>query len=86
VPFHLAVFNPGFVAQLRKGGRLGEGGAAMPIVRKVPPPLLPDPAVQKLTRDEAIMRLLAKGLTLEEIQEQECRAAARNAAALVRAR
>ena len=58
----------------------------MPTVRKVPPPLTPDPAARKLTRDEAIAGLLAKGLTLEEIQEEECRAAALHAAALVRAR
>lgn len=58
----------------------------MPSVHKVPPPLAPDPAPRKLTRDEAIARLLAKGLTLEEIQEEECRAAALHAAALVRAR
>lgn len=58
----------------------------MPSVRKVPPPLLPDPTPRKLTREEAIARLLAKGLTLEEIEEEECRAAALHAAALVRAR
>jgi IS5 family transposase len=58
----------------------------MPSVRKLPPPVVPDPAPQKLTRDQAIARLLAKGLTLEEIEEEECRAAALHAAALVRAR
>lgn len=58
----------------------------MPSVRKVPPPVVPDPAPQKLTRDQAIARLRAKGLTLEEIEEEECRAAALHAAALVRAR
>jgi IS5 family transposase len=58
----------------------------MPTVRKVPPPVVPASAPHTLTHDEAIARLLAKGLTLEEIQEEECRAAALHAAALVRAR
>jgi IS5 family transposase len=58
----------------------------MPTVRKIPPPVVPDPAPCKLTRDEAIARLLARGLTLEEIQEEEEHAAALHAVALLRAR
>ena len=43
----------------------------MPSVRKVPPPLIPDPIPQKFTRAQAIERLLAQGLTLAEIQAEE---------------
>ena len=58
----------------------------MPTFRKLPPPQPPESAPPKLTREQAIARLLAKGLSLEEIEEEECRAAALHAAALVRAR
>ncbi len=58
----------------------------MPTFRTLPPPQPPESAPPKLTREQAIARLLAKGLTLEEIEEEECRAAALHAAALVRAR
>jgi DNA-binding NarL/FixJ family response regulator len=58
----------------------------MPTFRKLPPPQPAAPTPPKLTREQAIARLLAKGLTLEEIEEQECSAAALHAAALVRAR
>ena len=58
----------------------------MPIVRKVPPPLVPDPIPQKFTRDEAIARLLAQGLTLADIQAEEEQVAANHAVALLRAR
>src|SRR4051794_21200819 len=44
---------------------------SMPIVRKVSPPRIPDPLPQKFTREQAIVRLLAQGLTLAEIQEEE---------------
>lgn len=58
----------------------------MPIVQKVPPPLVPDPLPQKFTREQAIERLLAQGLTLAEIQAEEEQAAALHAIALLRAR
>jgi hypothetical protein len=58
----------------------------MPIVRKVPPPLVPDPIRQKFTREQAIERLLAQGLTLAEIQSEEEQVAAMHAVALLRAR
>lgn len=58
----------------------------MPIVRKVPPPLVPDPIPQKFTREQAIERLLAQGLTLAEIQAEEEQVAAMHAVALLRAR
>jgi IS5 family transposase len=58
----------------------------MPIVRKVSPPLIPDPIPQKFTREQAIERLLAQGLTLAEIQEEEEQLAAMHAVALLRAR
>lgn len=58
----------------------------MPTVRKVPPPVVPDPAPRKLSRDEAIARLLAQGLTLAEIQAEEEQIAANQAVALLRAR
>ena len=58
----------------------------MPIVRKVSPPLIPDPIPQKFTREQAIERLLAQGLTLAEIQEEEEQVAAMHAVALLRAR
>lgn len=58
----------------------------MPIVRKVPPPLVPDPIPQKFTREQAIERLLAQGLTLAEIQAEEEHLAAVHAVALLRAR
>jgi hypothetical protein len=57
----------------------------MPIVRKLPPEALPE-TITPITREEAIKRLLAKGLTLAEIQEEEQRAAASHAIALLRAR
>ena len=57
----------------------------MPIVCKVPPPAVPDP-IPPRTREEAIQRLLACGLTLAEIQEEEEQAAALHAIALLRAR
>lgn len=57
----------------------------MPIVRKVTPPVEPE-TVTRITREEAIKRLLAKGLTLAEIQEEEERAVASQAAAQLRAR
>ena len=56
----------------------------MPIVRKVPPPLVPDPIPQKFTREQAIERLLAHGLTLAEIQAEEEQVAAMHAVALLR--
>jgi hypothetical protein len=58
----------------------------MPIVQKVPPPLVPDPTPRKFTREEAIARLLAQGLTLAEIQAEEEQVAALHAIALLRAR
>jgi hypothetical protein len=58
----------------------------MPTVTKVPPPLVPDPIPQKFTRDQAIERLLARGLTLAEIQAEEEQVAALHAGALLRAR
>jgi DDE family transposase len=58
----------------------------MPIVQKIPPPLVPDPIPQKFTREEAIARLLAQGLTLAEIQAEEEQIAALHAIALLRAR
>jgi hypothetical protein len=58
----------------------------MPTVTKVPPPLVLDPTPQKFTRDEAIARLLAQGLTLAEIQAEEEQIAANHAIALLRAR
>jgi len=58
----------------------------MPTVQKVPPPLVPDPTPHKFTREEAITRLLAHGLTLAEIQAEEEQAAAMHAIALLRAR
>jgi hypothetical protein len=58
----------------------------MPLVRKVPPPLVPDPIPQKFTREQAIERLLARGLTLAEIQAEEEQVAALHAVALLRAR
>jgi len=58
----------------------------MPIVRKVSPPRIPDPLPQKFTREQAIVRLLAQGLTLAEIQEEEEQVAAMHAVALLRAR
>lgn len=58
----------------------------MPTFRKVPPPQPAEPAPTKLTREQAIAGLLAKGMTLEETEEEECSAAALHAAALVRAR
>lgn len=58
----------------------------MPIVRKVPAPLVPEATVTALSREEAIERLLARGLTLAEIQAEEERAAASHAVALLRAR
>src|SRR5438128_1776706 len=58
----------------------------MPIVRKVPPPLVPDPIPQKFTREQAIVRLFAQGLTLAEIQAEEEQVAANHAVALLRAR
>lgn len=57
----------------------------MPIVCKVPPPAVPDP-IPPRTREEAIQRLRARGLTLAEIQEEEEQAAALHAIALLRAR
>jgi len=57
----------------------------MPVVHKVPPPAVPDP-IPPRTREEAIQRLLACGLTLAEIQEEEEQAAALHAIALLRAR
>ncbi len=57
----------------------------MPIVRKLPPEAVPE-TITPITREEAIKRLLAKGLTLAEIQEEEERAAASHAIALLRAR
>jgi IS5 family transposase len=57
----------------------------MPIVCKVPPPAVPDP-IPPRTREEAIQRLLACGLTLAEIQAEEEQAAALHAIALLRAR
>jgi len=57
----------------------------MPVVHKVPPPAVPDP-IPPRTREEAIQRLLACGLTLAEIQEEEEQAAALQAIALLRAR
>src|SRR3954447_14743088 len=59
---------------------------SMPIVRKVSPPRIPDPLPQKFTREQAIVRLLAQGLTLAEIQEEEEQVAAMHAVALLRAR
>jgi IS5 family transposase len=58
----------------------------MPIVHKVPPPRVPDPIPQKFTREQAIERLLAHGLTLAEIQAEEEQVAALHAVALLRAR
>ena len=58
----------------------------MPTFRKVPPPQPAEPAPPKLARDQAVARLLAKGMTLEQIEEEKCSAAALHAAALVRAR
>ncbi len=58
----------------------------MPTVRKVPPPHVPDPIPQKYTREQAIERLLAHGLTLAEIQAEEEQVAAMHAIALLRAR
>jgi IS5 family transposase len=58
----------------------------MPTVRKVPPPLIPEPIPQKFTREQAIERLLAHGLTLAEIQAEEEQVAALHAVALLRAR
>jgi IS5 family transposase len=58
----------------------------MPTFRKVSPPQPAESALPKLTREQAIARLLDKGMTLEEIEEEECNAAALHAAALVRAR
>jgi IS5 family transposase len=58
----------------------------MPTVQKVPPPRVPDPTPQKFTREEAIARLLAHGLTLADIQAEEEQAAAMHAIALLRAR
>jgi IS5 family transposase len=58
----------------------------MPIVRKLPSPAIPEPTPRKRTREETIASLLAGGMTLEEIEEEECRAAALKAAAQVRAR
>jgi hypothetical protein len=58
----------------------------MPIVRKVSPPLIPDPIPQKFTREQAIERLLAQGLTMAEIQAEEEQDSARHADALLRAR
>ena len=58
----------------------------MPIVQKVPPPVVPDPTPQKFTREQAIARLLAHGLTLAEIQAEEEQAAALQAIARLRAR
>ncbi len=57
----------------------------MPTVRKVPPPHVPDPIPQKYTREQAIERLLAHGLTLAEIQAEEEQVAAMHAIALLRA-
>lgn len=57
----------------------------MPILRKIAPPnLAADP--QPCTREEAITRLLARGLTLAEIQAEDERAAAHHAKMLARAR
>jgi hypothetical protein len=58
----------------------------MPTVQKVPPPRVPDPIPQKFTREEAIERLLAQGLTLADIQAEEAQLAAMHAIALLRAR
>ena len=58
----------------------------MPIVRKVAPPRIPDPIPQKFTREQAIEHLLARGLTLAEIQAEEEQIAAMHAVALLRAR
>ena len=58
----------------------------MPTVQKVPPPRVPDPIPQKFTREQAIERLLAQGLTLAEIQAEEEQIAAMHAVALLRAR
>src|SRR6266508_4486257 len=57
----------------------------MPIVRKLPPEAVTE-TITPITREEAIKRLLAKGLSLAEIQEEEERAAASHAIALLRAR
>jgi IS5 family transposase len=57
----------------------------MPVVHKMPPPAVPDP-IPPRTREEAIQRLLACGLTLAEIQEEEEQAAALQAIARLRAR
>jgi Transposase DDE domain len=57
----------------------------MPIVRKLAPEAVPE-TITPITREQAIKRLLAKGLTLAEIQEEEERAAASHAIALLRAR
>jgi Transposase DDE domain len=57
----------------------------MPIVRKLPPQAVPE-TITPITREQAIQRLLAKGLSLAEIQEEEERAAASQAIALLRAR
>ena len=58
----------------------------MPTVQKVPPPRVPDPIPQKFTREEAIERLLAQGLTLADIQAEEEQVAAMHAIARLRAR
>jgi IS5 family transposase len=58
----------------------------MPTVTKVPPPLGPDPTPHKFTREQAIQRLLAQGLTLADIQAEEEQLAAMHAIALLRAR
>ena len=58
----------------------------MPTFRKVPPPMVPDPIPQKFTREQAIARLLAQGLTLADIQAEEEQLAAMHAIALLRAR
>jgi IS5 family transposase len=58
----------------------------MPTVTKVPPPMVPDPIPQKFTREQAIQRLLAQGLTLTDIQAEEEQLAAMHAIALLRAR
>jgi IS5 family transposase len=57
----------------------------MPIVRKLPADAVPE-TITPITREQAIERLLAKGLSLAEIQEEEERAAASHAIALLRAR
>lgn len=58
----------------------------MPTVQKVPPLRVPDPIPQKFTREEAIQRLLAQGLTLADSQAEEEQLAAMHAIALLRAR